>query len=779
MLKSYLKFLSRNKTYTAIDVFGLAISFAFLILIGTYLWQETHIDKQHHLKDRIYMYGIEMDGEFASGSHWRLGKMFVDAFPEIENACGMLYHQHYLVKDGVKIATTMYLTDPSFFEMFDFPLVRGDRKQILDEPNSMVVTEEYARKVWGNKDPIGQTITMIEDSVNLIVTGIMEPFQNTAFQPLSNNQPVEAIIRFENARFINYSVYSSQMNNATATDLFFLAKPGTDLRENIEKYQKMVDEKFWIYQLPDTDYKLHLIPFNDRYFSDFKSSFGSLRNGNPWMVKVLSAVALLILFFAITNYINLTVAQAAFRAKEMATRRLVGASRIAIFIRLILESAVLCSLSLMLGIGLSFLLKPYANNLLQTELDIIDCLNVDTILIASGIFITASVLAGIIPAILISNNKPIEIVRGTFRRRSKMIFSKVFIIIQNMTTITMVALSLIMILQINHLINAPLGYNIKNVISFYPPTDEKLATFKDECRNLSCVEYISLDWGAPLHGGNNNTMTYQGHTISIQDFYVTPDYMKIYEIPILKDSGVDGVYVNRQLLEEFGLDENATEFPFYDTMMNIKGIIDDIQLCTIEDESHPIWIWVMKEDQNNDCWHISIRIKGNQQEAWKQICDVSKRVLDYDPVIDKPYLEQTIEERFDDVKRLADIVVIFTVVALVISLLGLVAMSTYFVEQREREIAIRKVFGSQNSAVLTRLLWQFAIYILISFIIACPIIYYLGHLFLSEFKYTINISWWIYAVAAVGCMTVSLLTTLWQSYCAANTNPTKALTSNQ
>ncbi|MCC8117617.1 MAG: FtsX-like permease family protein [Bacteroidales bacterium] len=785
MLKSYFKFLSRNKAYTAIDVLGLSLSFMFLILIGTYLWQETHVDRWHSQGDRIYQYAFEMNGDKLTGAAWSLQDGIRAAFPEIENSCGIIKNYTSLSSENdPNIRTTFYFTDTSFFEMFDFPLVRGDRNHVLDDVNYILVSENFARKIWGDEDPVGKSLTMLCDMKPMVVTGVFPKFENTAFK-LPKGEEIDVIARYERVGSINPSLMDK--SNAVAADLFFLVPEGVDLRDKTDKLQEFLQENFWLYRLPDWDVKVKLLPLEERYFADYNSAHGTLLTGQIWMVNVLSIVGILILLFAITNYINLTVAQAAFRAKEMATRRLLGSSRTAIFWRLIVESTLLCTLSLGVGISLAFIFESYAGNLLNTELSIGSCINIATISITFGILIVAGVLAGIIPALLISSNKPIDVVRGTFRRRTKMVFSKIFIIIQNTATILMVAMSITMLMQIHHVINAPLGYNTKDIITLQPWGD-KLSTFKKECEKLSCVEKVSLDWGSPFARGDNYTMTYNGKTISIQRFAATPEWMDIYGINVEKERGIEGVYVNRLLLDGFDLDENAESIPLGEGngKVMIRGIISDIRLGTIEDSPSPIWISIIDNyeqyhDKDDLFWAVSIKTTGDQAEAWRQVVEIGKEILgmDYSELTTTPYLEQKIADRYASEKRLADIVVLFTIIALVISLLGLVAMSTYFVEQRQREIAVRKVFGSDSNGILGRLLWQFGRYILVSFVIACPLIYWLGHLFLAEHTYTISLSWWIYAISGAGCLIVSLLTVLWQSYRAASTNPTRALTSNQ
>ena len=217
-MKSYFKFLSRNKAYTAIDVLGLALSMMFIMIIGAYSWHETHIDSQQTKADRMYLLGLNTMDSGMTGSHWRMIQRLKDQFPEIESGTALVTNRRYLVTtEGENVATTVLYADSTFYDIFDFDLIRGDRKKVLAQPNSIVVTEDYAQRIWGTTDAMGKTIIFNTNEKPFVVTGIMAPMENTAIY-CPDGSTLDAIIPFEMIKYYNPSLYSEQMNNACGAE---------------------------------------------------------------------------------------------------------------------------------------------------------------------------------------------------------------------------------------------------------------------------------------------------------------------------------------------------------------------------------------------------------------------------------------------------------------------------------------------------------------------------------------------------------------------------------
>lgn len=795
-MKSYLKFLSRNKAYTVIDVFGLAVSFMFLIIIGAYTWQENHLDSQQSKLERMYLLGMDFDHRSAkiTGSHYRIIERLANQFPEIETGAPLSRGEINMLNPADE-PVTMYtlFTDSAFFSIFDFELEEGDPGMALTLPNSLVVTREFARKMWGDEDPIGKSLkwNQNDNADPMTVTGVIKPLTNSMLTP-TDGKNIEALVNFMRLEYINDYLTAENMGNATGIDVVLLAKEGHDLKMEERKYHDFAKGFFWILQLPEDNISLKVIPYDEYYFSEYLSSNRNLEHGNLKLVNMLFLFGLVILLFALMNYVNLTVALSGYRAKEMATRRLLGDSRSGIMAKLIGESLALCMLSFVIGAAMAWLAFPFAENLLATKIHIADCITPLTVIVTAGIILLMGILAGIVPAWLISSAKPIDVVRGTFRRRTKMVFSKVFIVVQNVITIVMIATAVTMYLQVEHLVNAPLGYDTDDVMYieyFDGGPGSNARTFMQRVEQLPGVEAVSKCAGHPLQGGNNETGVYmvggEKRTLSFQIFLGDANFLKVLGMGIDRDNQISGtkkLYLNHQALSELGLDENANSVPAGGSSEEqaLAGVLSDFKIRGILADQHPVRVYIYSNQQAEDFWGwgFLIKVNGDKDQVAQQVKDIYHELNNYEYPRNALYLQDDIRENYKAERNMQHIVTIFAMIALIISLLGLIAMSTYFVNQRQREIAVKKVFGCESDEVLRRLVSTFLAYIGIAFVIAVPVIYHLMQWWLSTFAYRISLYWWIYAVAGVICTLVAILAVFAQSYRAANANPVKTLYQN-
>ncbi|MDE6560569.1 MAG: ABC transporter permease [Muribaculaceae bacterium] len=780
-MKSYFTFLRRNKAYAAIDIFGLAISMMFVVIIGGYTWQELHTDRQHSKADRMYYLGLDWDGKKIIGSHWYLQFLLKDKYPEIESSTALYRATQSFTYDNRPIETNCYFVDSTFYDIFDFKLIQGDPNTVLDNPANIVVTREYARKVWGDEDPIGKSIQFDSEQAPLVVAGVMEPMKNTALMT-QERKPVDMLINFSNLKHWNSSLVDSRMGNAADASVIVLAKEGHDLTKREKEYEEAIKEDFWILNVPQFKVNFKLYPFKGSYFSDMTSN--QLNFGNINMIKLLFSVGVVILIFAIMNYINLTVALAGKRAKEMATRRLLGEDRLQIICRLIAESTLLCAFSMILGIALGVFMCPYAEVLLNTPIDLVGCITPVTISLMICILLIMGVASGIIPALLLSSMKPIDAVKGAIRRKTNMIFGKIFIVVQNVVTITMIACALTMYLQVRHLINAPLGYNMENIMDLpyqHKDGNDKGMLFKDELLKLPCVEKVSFSQGVPHSRGNNNTFTYEGRTISMQEFKVDTVFMDILGIKIKKDHNLADTYknyLNPQAINELGLKEDATDYSFGGHTYPLGGIIEDVKIGNVLTEQHPLLISEGRPFEDVWPWNVLIKVKGDEQEALEQVKEVYERIYSKDTsdsVFERPFMRQQIEEDFKKEKTISIILTIFALIAIMISMLGLIAMSTYYVRQRSLDIAVHKVMGGTSKEVTMKLVRTFMLYVVIASILAIPFVYYIMNDWLSQFSYRISIYWWIYASCALLAIIICFISVVSQCSKAANVNPINSL----
>lgn len=767
-MKSFLKFLSRNKAYTAIDVFGLSISLMFVILIAVYTVQELSVDKFHVNRDRICVIGNEDGPATAVPIPYRLQ----ERYPEIEKVCPVIPNNldnHQVFYGDKKLKASLMCADSTFFDFFSFKLLEGDPDRALQDRYNAVISETFARKMFGqDADAVGKSIR-ISDSTSVIVTGVMEDIRKSVL-PYT-----DMLIRIERMGEFNGGLTKTTDNNAGATVGFLMLHEGADLSNRADDIHTYFKEIFWPYKI-DVWKGVTVTPLNELYFKDFQWS--TLERGDRNFVLVLMSVGILILIFAIFNYINLTVAQASQRAKEMATRRLLGSSRMELFLRLMMESLLLTLVSFLFGVLLAIAAVPYANELLDTRISLTEACTPVWFAVAAGIILLIGTLSGLLPALLISASKPIEVVRGTFRRQTKMVFSKCFITFQNTITIATLAAALIMGVQIHHMITAPLGYNTRNILvaeNQFRSDSEKTAAM-DGLRQLTCVKSIGFSNGTPFSGTNNLTGVYEGKSLSFQQMVLDSAAFKMLGLEILHDNQVASGnnwswYLSERALRDMELPLNAQSFNLEgNDPAPILGVLKDFQLRRITDESSPVMLRFRDFNQPNSWpWNILIEVEGDPFTAYKEIARIVEDVTKVE--FEAKYLDSEIQESFDSQIRLVKIVVIFALIAILISLLGLLAMSTYFIQQRAQEVAVRKVFGSDNKSILFRLVGTFLIYVVIAFVIATPLVWYAMKEWLSGYSYRISLNPLYFIAAGLFCLLISFAAVVVQSFQAANANP--------
>ena len=784
-IKSFLKFLQKNQLYTFIEVFGLSIAMMFVILIAAYTYQEFSTDHFQKNSKRLYIlnhHGAPGSEYYAYGFVYKLADKIKDRFPEIEAVCPMFnYNKRYPIQYlDDNINADLSFADPGFFNMFTFPLISGDPNTVLAARNYAVISESFANKVFPGIDPMGQTI-QINDSLQLTVNGIMKDIHNSVI-PYS-----DILARIENIGTFNECLTSETYDCSGQIPIFILERKGADLMAKSDDLDSFVKKELSrereLTPEEDAAVKVFLVPFKDIYFSNIKAYYNGyiINQGDRLFVSVLMLVGILILLFSIINYVNLAVAQTGFRIKEMATRRLLGSNKEELFIRLIMESTILCLISFVLGIVFALAAKPYANELLQATINIKEFMTLSNVLIMIVLILLMGFISGLLPAIIISKANPVDVVKGSFKRKNKMILSKFFITFQNIITIALVAASITMFTQVNHLINAPLGYHTSDIIDIEVGelSDKELTlTLANELEQLAVVKRVAFSQGMPFSTGNNYTMSYEGKRIAFQSFVGDSAYFDMLDFTILKENNVgsgNGFYLSQQALKDLNLNEDAETFPltpFYDTPLLIAGIVKDFQVQNIVFESRPTLLQLKKVEDFYP-WNLAVEVSGDPVVSMEAVKEVYERVTQYE--FTGKFIDQQVQESFAQQTRISHIVVLFAAIALLLSFLGLVAMSTYFIQQRYREVAIRKVFGSTNSEMLRKIITTFLSYVVIAFVIVTPVIWLIMQNWLSGYTYRISLSPWIFITSGFICLFISFITVFWQSYQAANMNPVESM----
>ena len=771
-MKSFWNFLRKNKLYAAVNLVGLTVSMAFVLLLAVYIQRQLTTDSFQQNADRIYVVANE---DNVTMGYW-LDKHLKNNFPEIEKGCCVanIASAAAFNIDGERVYGSTMAADSTFFEMFSYDLLEGNKADWRVSQDRCMVSREFANAHFGDKDPLGQIISFNYDgSFQLTVCGVYEDFGNSILKA------PDVLIRGDIMPKINSS-HDEYMSNAGGGICFVMAYPGADLQARHSDILDWCEENFWVYK---SQYdKVRIIPLRDMYFLNEGIRYGSdtIQFGNRSFVNLLLAMCILLLAFAVLNYINMTTALTGFRAKEMATRRLVGADKRSIFFKVISESTLICGISMLLAILLAEALAPTASRILEYQVSVFKAVTPVNILLVLGFILVLGILAGIVPALLIQKAQPIEIVRGTLRLKTKTVYSKVIIVVQNVVAVVMLVSALTIGLQIRHMVSADLGYNTKDILvvdNAFGQTGQ-IRPLLDKWREEPCVEEVGQGDGIPLGGTNNWTMEMpDGHWVSFQQIQGDDKYFDILGLKVKQDNHQPNKWwLNEYAFKQIGIEETATEFQTAQNgTRSIGGIYYDFKIRPLEQDQSAAMIYNRGENPDDDYpWVLLVKTTGDQAAAKERVEAIAGEVFP-GRLFEAQYIEEMIEDGFADESRVLNIVLIFTLLSILVSALGLFAMSSYYMQQEIRSVSVKKVFGADYSGVLKELVLSFMKMVGIAFVIGVPIAWFIMSRWLSGYGHRINLYWWIFVVAGLIVALIAIASVLYQSIKTARTNPAEAL----
>ena len=785
-MNSYLKFLSRNKLYTFINIAGLAVSLMFIILMGDYTWRQYSIDRWHKNADRIYLMGNE-----SFFFMWpQEAEDIKNLCPEIEEACcvmsqsGKIKYGQREVKDGENENGIIMLTDPAFFRFFDFKLLEGDRQTALDSPDKCVITKRLAKRLFGDKNPIGESLQIVGD--RHVSIGSEDPSDSTLYYRVSavvedldrTVLPNETQIIVNMERFPQVLGYDLKGNALAygptgANKMFLMLRPGMTLEHKkniINGHLKKAHPAGW------GDYKVSLTPLTDVLYA-LQNEGSGLQKGDKTRLRILLAAVLAILFFAVSNYINLTVANTNFRAKEMATRRLFGSTQAEISLKLIAESTLMIAVAFLVGFGLALCFQDDAVALFKGKIALINDISVGTVSVCFAFILLVGIISGILPSYQISRYQPIDIVKGNFRYHSKMLLGKLFIVLQNVITVTMLTAALVIWLQLNHLIHAPLGFNTENLYYIYPP-DGKEQMVRSQLEKMPFVERIGTCQGTSFTQFNTNAkgIKRDGKYLMLLVTELDKTAFELLGLKIRQDYGMHGggYYLTEEALRQTGYTEKTRELDWGDGDKDpIEGIISDFHIINVLQDIRP---FIIRLSDTKEYPGFLVKTNGDKQAktAFIQMnkdAGVPEEAMEWSVF----GMEESIAETFEEQQNTLRIVSLFTLIAIIISIMGYVGLSLFFIRQHEKEIGIRKIMGSTSREVMWRMFRIFCAPLLLSFAIAIPLSWFIMHDWLSNFSYRITLSPWIFIVTCAFALLVSILSVYVQIMKAVRTNPVESI----
>ena len=520
-----------------------------------------------------------------------------------------------------------------------------------------------------------------------------------------------------------------------------------------------------------------MTPLTDILFAPQNTGYGLLK-GDKTRLRILLAAVLALLFFAVSNYINLTVANTGFRAKEMATRRLFGSSQTAISLKLIAESTLMVAICFAVGLALAFCFQDDAVELFKGKIALKNDISLGTVSVCAGFILLVGIVSGILPSWHISRYQPIDIVKGSFRFRSKMMLGRLFIIVQNVVTVTMLTSALVIWLQLNHLIHAPLGFNTEHL--FYVDSPEgKSQTVRSQLGQLPFVERIGCYKGSTFTGYNFSGKGVKNSDGKYEMLMITEldnEAFDMLGLKVIRDNGTttDGYYLNEAALRLLNIPAEAREFLWGDDEKAlIAGVLQDFRIINVLENVRPMAI---QKAETLDNPNFLVKTNGDKQakETFKAILreqSVPEDDLQYYVLS----MEDCIADTFDDQQNTLKIITLFTLIAVIISVMGYVGMSLFFIRQRQKEIGIRKIMGSTSGEVMVLMLRIFCSPLLLSFIIAVPLSWYIMRDWLTNFSYRINLSPWIFIVTCVFALLIAVLSVGLQIIKTVRTNPVESV----
>lgn len=793
-MKYFFRFLKNNPLYAVINVVGLALSLMFVILIGDYTYRQFSIDKWHRNHERIYVLGTENGNSLLSWPD--CAHSLKDRYPEVEDVC-CVYMHNGKIKHEDKVyeesqgdnAGNIMLADSNFFRFFDFKMIDGDRETALDSPEKCVVTESLAKALFPDGNALGQPLQIegtryvfvsddngdpYDSSLVYTVSGVIKDLDKTVFL-----NETAVIANFERApQVLGYRLRNDLMASGPlgSTLSFLMLRPGASLEDKIEDLTSYCIESIPVFNFYGNT-KAAIIPLDDLMFAPQNTGAG-LQTGDKSLLGILLAVVLAILMFAVTNYINLTVANTGFRAKEMATRRLLWSDGLGIFLELIGESTLMVFISFIIGGALALLLEDKMAVLFKGKIDILKDINLATVSVSLVFIILTGVISGIMPTVSLSRYKPIDVVKGSFRYHSKMVLSRIFIILQNVITMTMMAATLTILLQMSHLVKAPLGYNTENI---YRVSSDNPEVLRNALKSQPFIQGIGSFSGTSLDGNYCSMSTRKDKDNNNLLVYLTTwdkEFIDIMGINLVKDNHLSGdvKYINEEFAGKLSLGDGESEVTWGDgSVTQVAGVFSNFHMTNILDPYQPFMITVKDTDEIEDP-NFMVKTNGDPL-AWKKLCDLVKEVDGSTEDIDWKVqsIESTVKASLTEEKNTMRIVSIFTGVAVLISILGFIGMSLFFIRQRKKEIGVRRIMGSTTNEVLSLLLTKFCAPLLVSFIFAVPLSWFIMDKWLEGFSYRIGLSPWIFIASGAVSLLIAVVSIFFQTLHAARSNPADAI----
>ena len=784
MFKNYIKTawrsLKKNRFYSIVNIAGLTCGLTIGILILLWVQDELSYDRFH--KNSANIYRLELfGGTGASKQIWQetvypMGELARQQLPEVENAVRLTtdvnfslfkYHDKAFGNESVAFA------DPSFFQVFDFPIVTGDRLKPFTGNNSVVITKTTARRFFGDENPIGKVI-VADGKEGFAVSGVINDFPKNSSFRFDMILPMTYHVSF--MRSMQHDLDNDF--NSYDYDTYLQLKPGTSLKELSASLFKIHIK----HRPEDTDADYLLLPISKMHLYN-----ADLSNRGIETVHIFTVISILILVIACINYVNLATARSMLRAKEISMRKIVGAAKVQLFLQFIIETALTFAFAAALSLVCIYLVMPLFNQLSGKQLHF-DIGDYRLWMVILSTIVGTLAISSIYPALLLSSFEPLKAIKGKISTGiGDVLFRKILVVTQFSFSIVLIIGTIIITRQLGYIRSKDLGYDKSHTLSFWMrDMGSHYEAVKAELLKQpgvlavtrSSQNIVSLNG---ISGDNDWEGKAPGQTFIVHPMSVDKDFLSFFNMKMASGTGLTGsvsdsnkLILNEAAVKEIGLkDPIGKHFRMWRVNGTIVGVVKDFHYGSMKEKIGPSVLYYYPP------FLQTMYVKTSGRDAAKAIAAAGAQFKQYNGEFPFSYafLDDTFNELYKGEQQEGTLFNYFAGIAILISCLGLLGLAAYTAQVRTREIGVRKVLGASVNNILGLLASDFMKLVFIAILVAVPVSFYAMNKWLLTFAYRIDIPWWIFPLAGALAIGIAFLTISFQSIKAALANPVKSLRS--
>jgi putative ABC transport system permease protein len=804
MLFNYFKIslrnLWKNKAFSAINIIGLSVGLTSFILISMYVADELSYDRYHEKAERIYRINSNIrfggtDLSLAVTSD-PMGATLKKDYPQVQEYTRIYAQGPTLVKKGTQFISEpgVAYADSTFFNVFSFPAIAGDTKTAINEPNTAVITETAAKKYFGTTDAIGKSLEFPDNQLYKVNAVIRDMPTNSHFR-------FDVLLPVKNARY-GFGDYLSHNFNT-----YIVLQDGVDHKAFEKNFTAYIDK----YVMPQAKQLMQissmeeftkagnhleysLIPATDIHLkSDRTAELGA--NGNIQYVYIFSAAALLVLLLACINFMNLSTARSANRAKEVGIRKVLGSDKRALIGQFLVESTLMSVFSLAVAILIAWMILPFFNDISGKTLQIGLLLQGKFLVFLLVLPFVIGLLAGSYPAFFLSAFKPILVLKGKLNAGFKTSrLRNALVVVQFSISIMLIIGTVVVFNQLNYIRTTRLGFQKDQVLNIFNTNSlgNNTDAFKNEVLRMSGVKMATQSAYLPVPSSrNNSTFSRQAvidsrSGINLQVWVIDQDYIPAMGMEMAKGRAFtreflgdsSSIIINESTARLLGYPNPIGQklYSSFDNNSNamlaytIIGVVKDFHYESMRENIGPLCMTLGRSTRIT-----SFKVDTKNVQPLIQQIEAKWKAMNPSMPFSYQFMDDAFDNMYHAEQRVGKVAISFAILAIAIACLGLFGLITYAAEQRTREIGIRKVLGASISSIVTLLSKDLLVLILISTLFAFPLAWFAMHRWLQDFAYRIDISWWVFATAAAGALLIAFLTVSFQAIKAALANPVKSL----